>query len=83
MKKFYFTFGCAHKNRSKYQVIFAKNESEAHEKMKAMYGGNWAFCYTQEQWAISKASGFFNNLTPLVYKYALDFRNEVAAHAIW
>lgn len=73
MKKFYFTFGTAHRNNDKYQVIFAKFEDEAYEKMFSLHGRQWAFCYTQEQWEASKASGYFSDLKPLDNAYTFEF----------
>lgn len=72
MKKFYFTFGLAHGNADHYQVIFAKSEQAAHQKMHQMHGKLWAFGYNAEQWALSKQDGFFKDLTALrpVYAFA-------------
>lgn len=70
MKKFYFTFGYAHGNDDRYQVIYAKSEEAAYEKMHQMYGRLWAFGYNAEQWAQSKQEGFFKNLKPMKPEYA-------------
>lgn len=65
MKKYYFTFGLGHKLGEFYQVIFADSEVEANQKMIELYDNKWAFCYTHEQWSMSKLEGFFQDLLPL------------------
>lgn len=71
MKKFYFTFGLGHENNNRYQVIFAKNEPEAYERMHKLHGRQWAFCYNQEQWSATRQEGYFDNLKPLENQYAI------------
>lgn len=71
MKKFYFTFGLGHENNNRYQVIFAKDEQAACQKMSELYGRQWAFCYTHEQWALTKQEGYFNDLSAKEIVYAI------------
>jgi len=50
MEKFIFTFGGNHSLRGKCQPIFAKDYSEARNKMVEIHGVRWAFQYTNEDW---------------------------------
>lgn len=47
---FYFTFGYGHIHQGYYQPIKAKNMPNAYNTMNDIYGTDWAFNYTQEDW---------------------------------
>lgn len=51
MNKYYFTFGSGQVNEGLCQPIIAENIHIATEKMNELYGTEWAFSYTEEQWA--------------------------------
>lgn len=51
MNKYYFTFGSGQVNEGFCQPIIAKDMIIARQKMHDLYGQEWAFCYTEEQWA--------------------------------
>ena len=52
-KNWYFTFGCGdEKNTKKYVRIVAKTESDARERMIQVYGTNWGFEYSEDDWVI-------------------------------
>ncbi|MBO1909721.1 hypothetical protein [Sporosarcina sp. 6E9] len=78
MKKYYFTFGQAHTNNNRYQVIFAKDVEAAYAKMFDIHGKEWAFGYTLEEWTDIKADGFFSNLKPLENAYTFLTYLDVA-----
>lgn len=63
--KFMFTFGVNHKLKSKYQPITAINESLARSAMFRVYGSNWSFCYSEEEFNQLKEQGRFLDLEPL------------------
>ena len=50
MKKFIFTFTQSHPLRDFYQPIYARDSLTARAKMFEIYGENWGFEYTEEQW---------------------------------
>lgn len=56
MNIYYFTFGVGHKIaddhilEGKCQPIKAKDKQNASAKMREMYGTQWCWCYTQEEW---------------------------------
>lgn len=61
MQKFYFTFGSGqtHNNvlmEGKCQPIIAINQNVAVEKMRELYGNNWCWVYTLEEWLNIKPS---------------------------
>lgn len=60
MEKHYFTFGMGHKKAGNCQPILAKTVAEAREKMKEMYGSEWAFHYTEEEFKRYREEGTLN-----------------------
>lgn len=48
--RYVFTFGGNHPFEGRCQPIYASSDSEARDLMCAVYGTNWAFQYTEEQW---------------------------------
>lgn len=50
LNTYYFTFGSKQCYEGKYQPIMAKNMEIASKKMFEMYGRDWSFNYTEEQW---------------------------------
>lgn len=70
MKKFYFTFGQVNSNANRYQVIFAADVTDAHEKMFSMHGNRWCDSYTHDYWLQNRSKGYFKNLKPLKPAYA-------------
>lgn len=55
MKKWYFTFGLNQGKLShKYVVIENDSYSEARKEMEQMFGSNWAFNYSEDDWTITK-----------------------------
>jgi hypothetical protein len=67
---FYATFGHAHSDppgalMHKYLVVYAVDEEAAREKVIAERGDDWAFIYTEEQFA------------PQIEKYDLELWKEI------
>lgn len=50
MEKYYFTFGSGQVNEGMCQPIVASSREAARNKMIELYGIEWAFCYTGEEW---------------------------------
>lgn len=65
MQNYYFTFGIGHELSDQYQVIKAVDGLAAQRKMFEVYGKNWAFPYTTEEWDRGKREGWFKRLNPL------------------
>lgn len=72
MKAYYFTFGLGHPFHDRAQQIVANNLDEARAIMCEVYGTNWAFAYTQEQFKAAIKKGRFLNLKPLEPIYAKE-----------
>lgn len=54
MKKYYFTFLMSDTPRYNCYHVEEGSYEEAREKMIQLYGTNWAFQYSEEEWKISK-----------------------------
>lgn len=76
IKAYYFTFGLGHPLHDRVQQIIASNIAEARAIMCEVYGTNWAFAYTQEQFKTEIQKGQFLNLKPLDPLYARRLKSE-------
>lgn len=65
MNRYVGTFGIGHELGQRYQPISAPGLIEAQRAMRSVYGTDYAFLYTQEQFNQSKSNGYFKNLRPL------------------
>lgn len=65
MPQFIFTFGIGDHYWNRYAVIDAPDSDIAREKMIEIFGKNWAFQYTEQEFSKSKSEGFFLNLESL------------------
>lgn len=65
MKKHYFTFGQNSYYHNHVQIIYAESPEQAEDKMFELWGSQWAFQYTEEQWQASISEGFFKNIEKL------------------
>lgn len=54
MEKWYFTFGGGQINEGYCQPIIATSYGNARKKMIELYGIEWGFQYSQEEWEKSK-----------------------------
>lgn len=54
MEKYYFTFLMSDTPRCRCYHVEEGSYEEAREKMIQLYGTNWAFQYSEEEWKISK-----------------------------
>ena len=52
--KYYFTFGVGSPLGKHYHVIEADSEKEAREEMFRLFGNEWAFDYTEQEWKATK-----------------------------
>ena len=50
----YFTFGCGQKHAGYCQPIKAPSYGSARAKMFEMYGAEWAFQYSEQEWNETK-----------------------------
>lgn len=63
MQKFYFTFGSGQgKLAKRFVVIEANNSEEARTQMCEMFGKNWSFDYTEEEWTYRKGTKDWNRM---------------------
>lgn len=54
LRNWYFTFGVGHPtNAKKYVRIMSRNYEDARQRMFDVYGANWAFDYSEEDWVIN------------------------------
>lgn len=70
--KHIFTFGCGQEHAGRYQPIFARDAEEARHSMVAMYGSEWCWQYTEEQWdaIVQRPGRWFEPEKPLSYVVA-------------
>ena len=54
MEKYYFTFLMSDTAHCRCYHVEEGNYEEARHKMVQLYGTNWAFQYSEEEWKISK-----------------------------
>lgn len=70
MELIYCTFGNGSQLSEYYQPIFAENDEQAYNLMIQRWGRNFAFSYSEAQFAESMRKGHFRNLKPLPVIYA-------------
>lgn len=56
MGKWFFTFGMGQTLQGHCQPIYAQSYGHAREKMVEVYGGRWAFQYSEKEWEDSKTN---------------------------
>lgn len=72
MNTYIFTFGLGSQLKERYQPIIADDYEQARKVMESVYGTNWSFGYTEEEFEQSKQKGFFLNLIPLEKLYSKE-----------